>query len=148
MRNQDPDYAYILMSRTPLGFLEDFGAQHDEIRRKESRRLRFPPLGVNLNLYNGVDDEIVIVTTNAGAVFVHGRTGRVYLYHEDVEGFVNMFSEAYLSFWERETPYLIPPATELPLPVAFSAYPAFCPRQWMVSHCSCGTDGSPGGRLR
>ena len=107
-----------------MAALEYSGARHDEIRRQQGRRVRFPPQGVNLNLYYGVGDQIIVVTPEAGAVFVHGRTGTLYFYHEEVEGFVNAFGEAYLGFWGVETPDVVPPATPLPLPVDFSTYPA------------------------
>ena len=65
-----------------------------------------------------------MVTPEAGAIFVHGRTGTLYFYHEEVEGFVNAFGEAYTGFWGVETPHVVPPATPLPLHVDLSTYPA------------------------
>ena len=65
-----------------------------------------------------------MVTTEAGAVFVHGRKGTLYFYQEEVDGFVNAFGEAYMGFWGVETPHVVPPDTPLPLPVDFSIYPA------------------------
>ena len=123
-RNLDPDYAYILMSRTDMAAPEYSDARLDQIRRQQSRHVRFPTRGVNLNFYYCVGDQIIIVRTEAGAVFVHGRTGTLYLYQEEVEGFENAIGETYLGFWEVETPYLVPPATPLPLPVDLSTYPA------------------------
>ena len=75
------------MSRTEMAAPEYSGAGHDEIRRQQGRRVRFPPQLVNLNAYYGVGDQIIVVTPEAGAVFVHGRTGTLYFYHEEVEGF-------------------------------------------------------------
>ena len=123
-RNLDPDYAYIPVSRTDMAAPEYSGARHDDIRRQQGRRAKVPPRGVNLNLYYGVGDQIVVVMAEAGAVFVHGRTGTLYFYHEEVEGFVIAFGEAYLGFWEVETPHRVPPATPLPLPIDFTTYPA------------------------
>ena len=80
------------------------GSRHDEIRRQQGRRVRFPPHGVKLNLYYAVGNLIIVVTAEAEAVFLHGRTGTLYFYHEPVEGFVNAFGEAYLGFWGVETP--------------------------------------------
>ena len=39
--NRDPDYAYILVSRTDMA-AEYSGARYDEIRRIQGRRARFP----------------------------------------------------------------------------------------------------------
>ena len=46
--NRDPDYAYILVSRTDMA-AEYSDARHDEIRRRQGRRARCPPRGVHLN---------------------------------------------------------------------------------------------------
>ena len=56
-------------------------------------------------------------------MFVHGRTGTLYYYQQEVEGFVNANGDAYLGFWEVETPSVVPPSTTLPLPVDLAAYP-------------------------
>ena len=74
-RNLDPDNAYILISRTDMAAPEFSGARHDDITRLQGRRAKVPPRGVNLNRYYGVGDQIIVVTAEAGAVFVHGRTG-------------------------------------------------------------------------
>ena len=133
-RNLDPDYAYILLSRTDMAAPEYSGAGHDEIRRQQGRGVRFPRLGVNLNSYYGVGDHIIVVTAEAGAVFVYRRTGTLDFYHEEVEGFVNAFGEAYLGFWGVETPHVVPPDTPLPLPVDFSTYPAAAlDRGWFLT---------------
>ena len=47
----------------------------------------------------------------------------MYYYQEEVEGFINAFGEAYLGFWEGETPSVIPPSTPLPLPADLAVYP-------------------------
>ena len=71
------------------------------MRRQQSRRPKLPPLGVDLNAYYGISDQIV-VTVLAGAKFIHGRTATLYFYKEDVEGFGNAYGEACLSFWTQE----------------------------------------------
>ena len=73
-RNQDPDYAYVLVSQTDMVAPEYSVARHDDIRRQQGRRAKVPTRGVNLNLYYGVGYQIIVVTREAGAVFVHGRT--------------------------------------------------------------------------
>ena len=120
--NREPDYAYILVSRTDMA-AECSCARHDEIRRIQGRRARFPPRGVHLNHDYGVNDQAIVVTQEAGAIFVHGRTGTLYYYQEEVEGFINGYGEAYLGFWEVETPSVFPPATPLPLLVDLAVYP-------------------------
>ena len=84
-----------------------YSGAHDEIRRQQGRRMKFPPQGLNINLYYWVGDQIIVVTTEAGAVFGHGRTGQFYFYHEEVDGFGNAFGEPDLGFWEVETPYMV-----------------------------------------
>ena len=76
-----------------------------------------------MNHYYGVHDQVIVVTPEAGAVFIHGRTGTLYYYHEEVEGFINAYWEAYLGFLEVETPSVVPPSTTLPLPSDLTAYP-------------------------
>ena len=46
-------------------------------------------MGVDLNAYYGIGDQIIVGTAQAGAMFVHGRTGTLYFYHEEVGGFGN-----------------------------------------------------------
>ena len=58
---------------------------------------------MNLNTYYCLSDQIMVVTAEAGAIFIHGRTGVLYFYQEDVEGIVNANGEAYLWFWTTET---------------------------------------------
>ena len=74
--NRDPDYAYILVSRTDMA--QYSGTQSAEIRRLQGRRARFPPQGVHLNHYYGVHDQVLVVTPEAVSIFVHGRTGTLY----------------------------------------------------------------------
>ena len=93
------------------------GAWHDDIRRQQSRRARVPPLSVNLTAYYGICDQIIVVTAEAGAVFIHGRTGTFHFFQEEIEGFVNAYGEAYLGFWTTETPHVAEPMTTLPLAV-------------------------------
>ena len=119
--NLDPDYAYILVSRRDMA-AEYSGARHAEIRRIKNLRARFPPWGVHLNHYYGVNDLAIVVTQEAGPIFFHGRTGTSYYYQEEVEGYINAYGEAYLGFCEVETPSLIPASTRLPLPVDLAAY--------------------------
>ena len=71
-RNQDPNYDYFLMSRTDMAAPEYSCARHDDIPRQQGRGAKVPPHSVNLNFYYGVDDQIIVVTAEAGAVFVHG----------------------------------------------------------------------------
>ena len=78
---------------------------------------------MHLNHYYGVNDQAIVVTQEAGAIFVHGRTGTLYYYQEEVEGIINAYGKSYLGFWEVETPSVIPPSTPLPLPVDLTAYP-------------------------
>ena len=109
------------------------GARHDDIRRQQTRRARVPPLGVNLNAYYGISDQIIVVTAEAIAVFIHRRTGTLYFFHEQIEGFVNAYDEAYLGLWIMETPHLAPPMTPLQLPFDLSAYPtAAFEREWFI----------------
>ena len=51
--------------------------------------MNVPPYGVNLNLYYGVGDQIIVVTAEAGEFFIHGRTVTLYFYQEEVEGYGN-----------------------------------------------------------
>ena len=113
--------SYVLVFRT--GMAQYSGTRHAEIRRLQGRRARFPPLGVHLNAYYGVHDQVIVVTPEAGAIFVHGRTGTLYYYHEEVEGFINADGDAYVVFWEVQTPSVVPPSTTLPLPSDLTAYP-------------------------
>ena len=85
------------MSRTELTGPYSSGARHDDIMKQQSRRARVPPLGVELNAYYGIGDQLIVLTAQAGAMFVHGRTGTLYFY-EEVGGFVNAYVEAYLSY--------------------------------------------------
>ena len=50
-RNLDPDYSYILFSRTHMATPDYSGARHDDIRRHQGRRVKGHPPGVYLNLY-------------------------------------------------------------------------------------------------
>ena len=77
-----------------------------------------------MNAYNGIGDQIILVTAQAGAIFVHWRTGTLYFYHEEVGGFVNAYGEAYLSYWTQETPQLAPDVTPPSLMVDLAAYPS------------------------
>ena len=97
-----------------------------------------PPQGVNLNSYYGVGDQIIVVTTEAGAVFVHGQTGTLYFYHEEGEGFVNAFGEAYIGFWGGSS------GNSASTSCRFFDLPGRCTRSMMVPHCSSGTGGSIG----
>ena len=74
-RNRDPEFAYLFMSRAELTSPDYSGARHDKIRREQSRRVKVPPLRLDLNAYYGIGDQIIVVTVQAGAMFVHGRTG-------------------------------------------------------------------------
>ena len=47
------------------------------------------PHCVNLNAYYGISDQMIVVTVEAGAILVPGRTGTLYIYHENLEGFGN-----------------------------------------------------------
>ena len=60
------------------------------------------PLGVDLNAYYGIHDQIVVLTMQARALFIHVRTGTLYFYKKDVEGFENAYREADLSFGRRK----------------------------------------------
>ena len=76
-----------------------------------------------MNHYYGVHDQVIVVTPEAGVIFVHWRTGTLYYYQEQVEGFSKANVDAYLGFWEVETPSVVPPSTLVPLPVDLAAYP-------------------------
>ena len=71
------------------------GPRQDHIRIQQTRRGMVPPHGVNLYLYYGVDDQLIVVTAEAGALFIHGRTAMLYFYQEEVEGFVTVCADAY-----------------------------------------------------
>ena len=72
-RYRDPDYAYLFMSRTVMAALEYYsGTWADEISRQQTRKVRAPPHGVDLDAYSGIKEEIVVVTVQADAMFVHG----------------------------------------------------------------------------
>ena len=60
-------------------------------------------MGVVLNAYYGIGDEIIVVWVHSAAMFVHGSTCTLYFYNVDVAAFVNAFSEEYLSFWTEKT---------------------------------------------
>ena len=120
------------------------GAGHDEIRRQQGRRVRFTPQLVNLNAYYGVGDQIIVVTNEAGAVFVHRRTGTLYFYHEEVEGFVNAFGEAYTGFRGCGNFACDSPSNSASVSCRVLDLPGSCTRARMVPHSSNGTGGSPG----
>ena len=63
------------------------GSRPDDIRRQQSRGARVPPPDLNLNAYYGISDQIIVVRAEAGAIFIDGRTGTLYFYQEDSEGF-------------------------------------------------------------
>ena len=90
----------------------------------QCRRARIPPAGVHLNAYYGIPDQIIVVTQETGAVFIHGRTGTLYYFHEEMEGFVNADGETYLSFWEVENPAFAAPATPPSMRTNFATLPA------------------------
>ena len=94
-----------------------WGVRHDEMRLEQSRRAKVPPMGVGLNAYYGIGDQIIVVTGQAGEMLIHGRTGTVYFYN-DVRGFMNAYGEAYLSYWTQETPQVAPDVTPPSLLVA------------------------------
>ena len=122
--NREPDYAYVLMSPTDMAAPEYSRARHHDIRKQQSRPAKVPPAGVNLNLYYGVADQIIVVMVEADAFIIHGRSTTLYFYHEEVEVFVNAYSEANLGFGARETPHPVPPVTSPQLPIDLSVYPA------------------------
>ena len=93
---------------------ENSVARHAEIRRIQNRRGRFPPR-------DGVIEEAGVLTQQAGAIFVNGRTGTFYYYQKEVARFRNAYGEAFLGFSEVETPSVVPALTALPLPVNISA---------------------------
>ena len=78
-RNRAPDYAYLFMSLREMTTPDYSGAQNDEIRREQSRRAKVPPVMVDLNAYYGVGDQIIVVTVQEGAMFIHGRTDTLFL---------------------------------------------------------------------
>ena len=94
------------------------------MRRDESRRARVSTPRVNLNAYYGISDQISVVTAEAGAIFIHGRTGTMSFYHEDAERFGNAYGEAYRGFWTMATPQVAQPMTSFPRTLDLSAYPA------------------------
>ena len=65
-------------------------------------------MGTDLNAYNGISYQMVVVTVHAGAMFIHGRARTVNLYQQDVEAYGTAYAEADLSFWTQETPPLSP----------------------------------------
>ena len=132
-RNRDPEYAYLFMSRREITTPDYSGARHDDIWRQQSRRARVPPLGVDLNAYYGIGDQIIVVTAQARAMIVLGRTGTLYFYHEEVGGFVNVYGEAELSYWTQETPQVATDVTRPSLIVDLEAYPtAATERRWFL----------------
>lgn len=58
------------MSRNEMAAPEDYGTRDDEIRRQQSRRENVPQLRVDLNVYSGIGDQIVVGTAQAGALFI------------------------------------------------------------------------------
>ena len=61
------------MSRTVMAALEYYsGTWADEISREQTRKVRAPPHRVDLAAYSGIKEEIVVVTVQADAMFVHG----------------------------------------------------------------------------
>ena len=90
---------------------------------------------MNLNAYYGISDQIIVVTAEAGAVFIHGRTGTLYFFQEEIEGFVNTYSEEYLGFWTTESAPLVRPMVPLLLLLDVSVYPASAlERGWFVQN--------------
>ena len=82
------------MSRTEMTTPDYSAARHDETMRQQCRRARIPPLGVDLNAYYWIGDQNIMVPVQAGAIFLQWRTGTLYFYKEDVEGFGNANGEA------------------------------------------------------
>ena len=78
--------------------------------------------GVKQNAYNGISDQIFVVTADGSALFFQGRTGTLYFYPEYVEGFVNAYGEASLGFWTTETPHVFRPGCTIPGTVDPSSY--------------------------
>ena len=76
------------MSSTEMATPDYSGARHDEIRQQPGRRAKVPARGVDVYAYYGIGDQIVVVTMQYGAMFIHGRTGTLNFYHEDIGGFV------------------------------------------------------------
>ena len=81
----------------------------------------------------GIHDQIVVLTAQAGGMLIHGRTGTLYFYNEDVEWFGNANAEAFLSFWGEESPHLVPVVTPPWLLADGSAYPSTATqRRWFL----------------
>ena len=79
------------MSRTEMTTPDYSGARTDDIWRQQSRRASVPPLELDLNACYEIGDQILVVRVQAGAMFVHGRTGTLYFYKEEVGGIVNAY---------------------------------------------------------
>ena len=123
---------------------ENSVARHDEIRRQHSRRTRVTPLGVNLNEYYGISDQIILVTAEAGPLFIQGRTGTLYFFLQKNEGFSNAYGDASFGCWQRETPDLAPAMTSLPLAVDHSVYRATPLEGGLFLHADAAKRAPPG----
>ena len=94
-------------------------------------------------MYYGIGDQIILVTTEAGAVFIHDMTGTLYFYHEEVEGFGDAYGDVFGVLVGGD-----PTCGRSSRPSAatyqFLDLPGRCTQPGMVSQCSNGTDGSIG----
>ena len=125
-RNSDADYAYLFMWRTEMAAPEYYGTREDEIQRQQSRRVRGPPQGVDLNAYYGITEQIVVLTADAGALSPTDAAEDTF-HKENVARFVNAYGEVDLSFWAKLAPHLFPPKIPPSLLTEFSADPSTAP---------------------
>ena len=61
------------------------GRRNEENRSVHNRGAKVPPLGHDRNAYYGSHEQILVVTVEFGAMFIHGRRGTLYFYKEEVE---------------------------------------------------------------
>ena len=80
------------MSLTEMRRPEYSGPRHDEIRRQQNRPAKVPPPGVNLNGYQGMSDQTIVVAAEVGAVFIHRRSGTLYFFQDETGRFEKAYA--------------------------------------------------------
>ena len=98
--------------------------RHDELRRQPNQGAWVSTHGLNLNAYCGINDEIILLTGQAGANFKQGPTSTQYFYKQGGNWFGNSKGEAYLGLSAIETAKMRAPINPFPLPVYLSAFSA------------------------
>ena len=74
----------------------------EEVVRRRALKKRYPPAGVNLNVYYNIDDQMLAVVLGIGTVLVHSRCGTLYWFSFEVQAFINANGDLYLSYFSNE----------------------------------------------